>query len=129
MEIYRHGGLKKYLYEGILGLDVWSKEFVMLPEYRQVEIIKSILISSQIALLEAELERKKGMMKEELKMKELPEKYKDCITINAETLPIITHNAMVMVADYRERGAYNQAINEDIYYLQDQITKCKELLK
>ncbi len=75
------------------------------------EPIINFLILSQISLLEAELERKKGMMKRE---------HGDTVIPNSHGLIIETLG---------EKRLYNQAIQEDIDYLQDQITKCKELLK
>jgi hypothetical protein len=63
--------------------------------------IYPILISSQISLLEAELARKKGMMKIELPTDDM-------------------YNGV-------ENGKY-QIISKDIIYLQEQIEKCKKLL-
>jgi hypothetical protein len=71
---------------------------------QQIKDIKALLIASQISLLEAELERKKGMMKE---LKGLESR----------------------VGDYFVQHGKNQAIQEDITYLQEQIEECRKLLK
>lgn len=75
--------------------------------YYDSETIRNFLISSQIKLLEAELDRKKGMMKPTL-TKPAREGIIGTMSINNE---------------------YNKAIQEDITYLTEQIEKCKELLK
>lgn len=48
------------------------------------------------------------------KPKELPEKYTDSLEINDETLPILTHNAMVMCYVSDHDAGYNQAIEDTI---------------
>ena len=77
------------------------------------EDVKNFIISSQISLLEAEIERKKGMMKEmhhHISCKETHlEAFCECVD---------------EVSMY-----YNQAIQEDILYLTEQIEECRKLLK
>jgi len=68
------------------------------------EDFKSFFISSQISLLEAELERKKGMIQEITRID-----YK--------------------VGSGDRKYWQNELIQEDIVYLEEQIEECRKLLK
>lgn len=75
--------------------------------------------------IDQEIERKKVKKKELPQIKELPEKYKDNLQVNSETMPIIMHNAIAMSYIGTFEYGYNQAIDEDIAHL----TSLKELIK
>jgi len=72
------------------------------------DVLNQYRISSQISLLEAELERKKGMLVDEHPV--------DCI--DGET-PVET---------YGYEAEYNKPIRIDITYLESEIKKIKELI-
>ena len=74
------------------------------------EDVKNFIISSQISLLEAELERKKGMMKRE---------HGDTVMPNSHGLIIET---------LAEKRLYNKLIKEDTTYLTEQIEEIKKLI-
>jgi len=67
------------------------------------DYIKSTIISSHLTLLQSELERKKGMMKEER-----------TFTYDEPNLGV-------------DIGSYNVAIKEDIVYLEGEIQKIKKV--
>lgn len=75
------------------------------------EELNEIEFSSQISLLEAELERKKGMTKE---------------TLEQDSLMLLTRHERETYGE--EVLGYNQAIQEDITYLTEQIEECRKLL-
>lgn len=72
--------------------------------------LEKLLIFSQISLLEAELERKKGMMKRE---------HGDTVMPNSHGLIIET---------LAEKRLYNKLIKEDTTYLTEQIEEIKKLI-
>ena len=74
------------------------------------DLVIKCIISSQISLLEAELERKNGMIESNACYKE----HKICTCNKFETA--------------LETYAYNQAIQEDITYLTEQIEEIKKLI-
>lgn len=76
-------------------------------------------------VIDQEIERKNGIKKKLPKIKEFPEKYKDNMEINSETIPIAMHNAIAMNYIGSFEYGYNQAIDEDIAHL----TSLKELIK
>lgn len=59
--------------------------------------------------IDQEIERKNGMKKKLPKIKEFPEKYKDNMEINSETIPIAMHNAIAMNYIGSFEYGYNQA--------------------
>lgn len=72
-----------------------------------------------------EIERKKGMRKELPQIKKFPEKYKDNIEVNPETISIVMNNVIAMNYIGHYEYGYNKAIDEDIAHL----TSLKELYK
>ena len=80
---------------------------------KQSDMRKDI-ISSQISLLEAELERKKGMIKMEL--------CRDCYE---ESQEVEGYNNDIY---HEEDCEYNDIINADITYLTEQIEEIKKLI-
>jgi len=79
--------------------------------------IDSLIISSQISLLEAELERKKGMMKDDsFWTKEM--------TAEERLLSSVYSKGEYLCKEYVD--GFNQAIQEDIKYLTEQIEIIKK---
>lgn len=76
-------------------------------------------------VIDQEIERKKGMRKELPQIKKLPEKYKDNIEVNPETISIAMNNVIAMNYIGHYEYGYNKAIDEDIAHL----TSLKELIK
>ena len=84
-------------------IGLWQLGTTEEQKSRKKILKENIIKRTQISLLEAELERKKGMMKKE---------HKDWITKLTD-----------------EENGYNKAIQEDITYLQEQIEEIKKLIK
>jgi len=79
--------------------------------------IPKFIISSHIALLHAELERKKGMLKE------IPAPL-SIDRSNVLSYAVASNNWQ---NEYESTEGYNEAITEDITYLEEEIKKIQEL--
>lgn len=114
--------LSKIVQESV---DSTMKEFdgVPWPEHQWLMLIqakgmaKKSLISSQISLLEAELERKKGMMKKIL----------HCLR-GSENACVSCESGFTNCEYAEQDRSYNQAIQEDITYLTEQIELIKKMV-
>lgn len=78
------------------------------------------MTQTKASWLRSEIEKLEGIIKQEVKKLELPEKYKDSLEMNAETLPIVMHNLRCELHPFD--NGYNTALTSII-------TRYKEELK
>ncbi len=113
--------LSKIVQESVEKFDFeWYRDDVKRKLYEgklDKNYFKLFIISSQISLLEVELERKKGMMKKIL----------HCLR-GSENACVSCESGFTNCEYAEQDRSYNQAIQEDITYLTEQVELIKKMV-